>query len=476
MTGISPSFRPGLTRGKIIIILLGLIAIITLSYLFFTYFNVSEYPNIPGIKSSDRILIFAPHPDDESLATAGIIKKAVEKNATVSVVMVTDGSGAASAKELSKYLQKTNNSNTTDLVELRHQEAINAMKELGLNENSLIFLNYPDAGLRAMFEDYWDYDQPYKSYMEFNQLNHSIYNFSYQKDVPYTGANLVQNLDQIIKDFKPTIIFYPDGWDEHRDHWATNAFVTYSTAETNYTGQKYTYMVHNGRNWPSPPYFLPPLNLVPQPELKNLDVTWLVSPLNLEEEKAKEDAVGSYQIPLFITHGYLKSFIRSNELFATHSPVEVEKVKSNNFFQIGMPNSSFKDVKTDYNTKSLKSSDDLSAVGLAQDDQNLYLILKNTANIKSSLLYKFHFRIYNGTEFQRMDVVVQDGKAEYEKKANNSVQPDKKPSVQVQGNMMVLTFSRDLFKDAQFIMMNSDVYDTQTQQLIDLMAWRELKL
>jgi LmbE family N-acetylglucosaminyl deacetylase len=476
MTGISPSSPPRLTRGKIILILLALISIITISYLFFTYFNVSEYSNMPDIKNSDRILIFAPHPDDESVATAGIIKKAVEKNATVSVVVITDGSGAASPEEFSEYLQKTNNSNNSSLIELRHQEAIDAIKELGLNESSLIFLGYPDAGLRAMFEDYWDYGQPYKSNMDFNQLNHSTYNFTYQKDVPYTGANLVQNVEQIINDFKPTIILYPDGWDEHSDHWATNAFVTYSTAETNYTGQKYTYMVHGGRNWPSPPYFLPPLNLVPQPELKNLDVTWLVVPLNLEEEKAKEEAVDSYQIPLFLTKGYLKSFIRSNELFAIHSPVKVEKVNSTDLFQIRMPNSSFKDVKTDYKTKSLKSADDLSEVGLAQDDQNLYLILNNTASIKSNLLYKFHFRIYNGTEFQRLDVVVRDGKAEYEKKANNSVQPNEKPSVQVQGNMMVLAFPRDPFNDAQFIMMNSDVYDAQTQQLIDFMAWRELKL
>jgi LmbE family N-acetylglucosaminyl deacetylase len=474
MTGSSPSSKPRITKGKILLALLALISIITLSYLFLTYLNVSEYPNMQEIKSSDRILIFAPHPDDESLATAGIIKKAVEKNATVSVVVITDGSGASTPKELSEYLQKTNNINNSSLVELRYQETKDALKELGLNESSLIFLGYPDAGLRAMFEDYWD--QPYKSNMDFNQFDHSPYNFSYQKDVPYTGANLAQNVEQIITDFKPTIIIYPDGWDEHRDHWATNAFVMYSAAETNYTGQKYTYMVHEGRNWPSPPYFLPPLNLVPQPEFKNLDATWVVASLNPEEEKAKENAVDSYQIPLFITKGYLKSFIRSNELFAIHFPIKVDKTNSTNFFQRDMPNSSFKDVKTDYTTKSLKSADDLSAVGLAQDDQNLYLILKNTANIKSNLLYKFHFRIYNGTEFQRMDIMVQDGKAEYENKSNNSVQPDKKPSVQVQGNMMVLTLPRDLFQDAQFIMMNSDVYDAQTKQLIALMAWREVKL
>src|SRR5574340_1404799 len=39
----------------------------------------------------DRILVVAPHPDDESLGCAGLIKQAVENGADVHVVVMTNG-------------------------------------------------------------------------------------------------------------------------------------------------------------------------------------------------------------------------------------------------------------------------------------------------------------------------------------------------------------------------------------------------
>ena len=43
------------------------------------------------ITHRDRILILAPHPDDESLAAGGLIQRAVKVGAKVRVLFATDG-------------------------------------------------------------------------------------------------------------------------------------------------------------------------------------------------------------------------------------------------------------------------------------------------------------------------------------------------------------------------------------------------
>lgn len=460
---------------KIILVFLSLILIISLSYLFLTYVDTSGYSHMPEIQSNDRILVFAPHPDDESIGAAGLIKKALEKNATVMVVVMTDGSDAATPEEYSKYLKDKNKDINTPLVELRYNETIHAAQKLGLNESNFLFLGYPDSGLKSLFEDYWDSDKPYQSNTPFNNYDHSPYNFTYQRNVSYTGSNVADNLDDIIENFDPTIIITTDGWDEHRDHWATNAFVMYSAAETNYSGKIYTYMVHKGSQWPSPPYFEPSLNLIPPSEMQNLDVHWLCEPLSADEEKAKEDAVNSYELPISLTRGYLKSFIRNNELFGLHNRLQVEITNNTNFFTSGMPSSSFKDVRKDYATKTLKTSDYLSALGVARDGENLYIVTSSSYDIDPNLIYQYHFRFREGGEFKRLDVKVQNNTAEYQNKSINNILPGKKAEMEVKGNMAILKIPLNIFAKSSFIMMNADVNDGK-QQPLDLMAWRELDI
>ena len=47
--------------------------------------------NALRMTAKDRLLILAPHPDDESLATGGLIQRAVKAGAKVRVLFATDG-------------------------------------------------------------------------------------------------------------------------------------------------------------------------------------------------------------------------------------------------------------------------------------------------------------------------------------------------------------------------------------------------
>src|ERR1700689_3235665 len=46
---------------------------------------------VPG--AQDRVLVIAPHPDDESLCCAGILQRARSNGASIAVVWVTAGDG-----------------------------------------------------------------------------------------------------------------------------------------------------------------------------------------------------------------------------------------------------------------------------------------------------------------------------------------------------------------------------------------------
>ncbi len=49
------------------------------------------YAELESFKKNERILILAPHPDDESIACAGIIQKALGAGAQVRIVYLTNG-------------------------------------------------------------------------------------------------------------------------------------------------------------------------------------------------------------------------------------------------------------------------------------------------------------------------------------------------------------------------------------------------
>ena len=53
--------------------------------------KLSVINNLEPIKGSDRILILAPHPDDEAVGCAGIIQEAVAAGADMHVLCLTNG-------------------------------------------------------------------------------------------------------------------------------------------------------------------------------------------------------------------------------------------------------------------------------------------------------------------------------------------------------------------------------------------------
>ncbi len=99
------------------------------------------------ITSKDRLLILAPHPDDESLATGGLIQRAVKAGAKVRVLFATDGDNNPWPQ---RFLERKLQITFTDRARWgrrRRKEALAALDLLGLPKGSARFLGLPDQGI-----------------------------------------------------------------------------------------------------------------------------------------------------------------------------------------------------------------------------------------------------------------------------------------------------------------------------------------
>jgi LmbE family N-acetylglucosaminyl deacetylase len=85
---------------------------------------------------AESAIVFAPHEDDETLACGGTIVRKKQAGAAVKIVFLTDG--RASHAHMMDW-QK--------LSAMRQQEAINAAQVLGVAEEDVTFLGFPDNDL-----------------------------------------------------------------------------------------------------------------------------------------------------------------------------------------------------------------------------------------------------------------------------------------------------------------------------------------
>jgi len=90
----------------------------------------------------NRVVVFAPHPDDETLGCGGTIARRVREGCDVKIFFMTDGRNA-----LSKLFGIFSDPSPSEVAEMRRNEAIRATGILGLREENLFFLGIEDGCL-----------------------------------------------------------------------------------------------------------------------------------------------------------------------------------------------------------------------------------------------------------------------------------------------------------------------------------------
>ena len=92
--------------------------------------------------NKEKIIVFAPHPDDETWGCGGTIAKKVSEGYEVVIVVMTDGRHA-----FSKVLGIESDPTPSELKEIRKEEVKRATRILGVKEENLLFLDFEDGML-----------------------------------------------------------------------------------------------------------------------------------------------------------------------------------------------------------------------------------------------------------------------------------------------------------------------------------------
>jgi len=167
------------------------------------------------ISTSDRILYFAPHPDDESLGGAGLIQHAVRANARMRIVFVTNGDRNPWPQRVKERRWSIGPAEQARWGSRRRGEAVVAMERLGLSANSAGFFEWPDQGVQA---------------------------FLMKAD-----ENALQSICREIEAFRPTLLVLPSPEDTHPDHSSFYVLARLAAARLREKGfhcPQLTYVIH----------------------------------------------------------------------------------------------------------------------------------------------------------------------------------------------------------------------------------------
>jgi LmbE family N-acetylglucosaminyl deacetylase len=206
----------------------------------------------------DRVLVIAPHPDDESIGAGALIQRVGEGGGCVRVAVVTDGDNNLWPQRIAARRWSISPEDRARWGAMRREESRTALAALGAPADSATFLGYHDRTLTRLAK----------------------------RGEP----GIVESLKEIIESFDPTLVVSPSILDLHADHRAAARF-THEAAEGRLI---VTYIVHG--NGPAP-------RMAVRLELRP------------EEVARKREAIGSHESQLGLSAARFLSYARPVEVF-----------------------------------------------------------------------------------------------------------------------------------------------------------------
>src|SRR5581483_6694972 len=141
-----------------------------------------------------RVLVIAPHPDDETLGSGGLLARAAAHGAAIRVLVVTDGESNPWAQRAAECRWQIGEENEVRWGARRRDETMAAVEALGVDAAALRFLGFADQGLTRLLLG--------------------------------GGGGSIDVLAAKIAAFAPTVVVGPDLDDRHPDHSALAVLLT----------------------------------------------------------------------------------------------------------------------------------------------------------------------------------------------------------------------------------------------------------
>jgi LmbE family N-acetylglucosaminyl deacetylase len=140
------------------------------------------------LSPADRLLLVAPHPDDETLAAGGLIQAAVAAGAAVRVVFFTDGESNPWAQRATEGRLFIGAAARCAFGARRRREALASLAVLGIAAGDAEFLGFPDQGTTpALLAD---------------------------------DRSAAERLTGLVREWRPSLVVGPSLFDLHPDHSA----------------------------------------------------------------------------------------------------------------------------------------------------------------------------------------------------------------------------------------------------------------
>jgi LmbE family N-acetylglucosaminyl deacetylase len=455
------------TRSFIVIILVVFIFLVSIEP-YEGAASIFQMKNLP-LSGYHRLLVFAPHEDDETLGQGGLIQHALAQGMDVHVVIETNGDSYifATMEEFRKAFPSAND--YIRIGDIRQQESLTALKVLGVPKENVTFLSYPDRGTPALWIQHWSTSNPYKS--NFTESTRSPYIVTFNPQSNYSGEDLLKDILTIMTDFQPDLIVYPNPEDVHPDHRGLSDFVRLAVHlerlnVTGYNPTELTYLVHRPK-FPIPHGYLPNTALLPPQALYDSNPNWYKFDLSADEVARKNDAVSQYKSQLPSLRGLLESFVRSNELFATLDTPTLPIISSGVLLE---PTTWMKSDGTivtpvehdpirDATMRAAIGAGDLVAMYAAEvPDRMLYICAETRGEIEALFTYYIQIKAYNGTQF-----------SDYTFKFGGILGKDTR--AYAKGNFVCGSVGLQTLGNPLFIMTSAEV-QIESLVTLDRMAWQ----
>jgi N-acetylglucosamine malate deacetylase 1 len=154
------------------------------------FFNwVFRVKSKPLTISEKAALVFAPHQDDETIGCGGMIALKRVQGIPVKVVFLTDG----------RY-GRPESIKPEEIIQVRQQEALSALENLGVKQSETHFLGLTDGSLAQLNSD--------------------------------QRQQLIAHLVTLLKSFEPGEVYVPHSKDGHPDHESTYELVHTAIAQS----------------------------------------------------------------------------------------------------------------------------------------------------------------------------------------------------------------------------------------------------
>ncbi|MET0329978.1 MAG: PIG-L family deacetylase [Dyella sp.] len=180
----------------------------------------------PRIDANTRLLVLAPHPDDETIGAGALIQQVRQAGGEVRIVLFTNGDNNPWPQ---RYLERRVWINAAARQRWGHRrrtEVTEALDRLGVPVSALISLNWPDMGLTGLLRQ--------------------------------RGAAAVDAVAEQIAHARPSMIVLPSLDDDHPDHGTCHVLARLALAKLGLDCPLLAYLIHGkdrgraGGHWTVP--------------------------------------------------------------------------------------------------------------------------------------------------------------------------------------------------------------------------------